>query len=40
MAPMLGVSSRLASSRVLLGILLLVMYGVGHCGVLVLLGGV
>jgi cytochrome c-type biogenesis protein len=38
MAPMLGVTFRLASTNLLYGILLLVLYGVGHCGVIVLAG--
>jgi len=38
MAPMLAVTFRLASSAILYGILLLVMYGIGHCSVIVLAG--
>lgn len=38
MAPMLGVTFRLASTNLPYGILLLVLYGVGHCGVIVLAG--
>ena len=38
MAPMLGVTFRLASSNLSYGILLLLFYGVGHCGVIVLAG--
>jgi cytochrome c-type biogenesis protein len=38
MAPMLGVTFRLASANLAYGILLLVLYGVGHCGVIVLAG--
>jgi len=38
MAPMLGVTFRLASTNLSYGILLLVLYGVGHCGVIVLAG--
>jgi len=38
MAPMLGVAFRAASASVLFGVLLLVMYGVGHCSVIVLAG--
>ncbi len=38
MAPMLGVTFRLASTHLAYGILLLVLYGVGHCGVIVLAG--
>ena len=38
MAPMLGVTFRLAASDLLFGILLLVAYGVGHCGVIVAAG--
>lgn len=38
MAPMLGVTFRLASTNHAYGILLLVLYGVGHCGVIVLAG--
>lgn len=38
MAPMLGVTFRLATSDLLFGILLLVAYGVGHCGVIVVAG--
>jgi cytochrome c-type biogenesis protein len=38
MAPMLGVTFRLAGTNLGYGILLLVVYGVGHCGVIVLAG--
>jgi cytochrome c-type biogenesis protein len=38
MAPMLGVTFRLAASDLLFGVLLLVAYGVGHCGVIVVAG--
>ena len=38
MAPMLGVTFRLASTNLPYGILLLVLYGVGHCSVIVLAG--
>ncbi len=38
MAPMLGVTFRLASTNLVYGVLLLVLYGVGHCGVIVLAG--
>ena len=38
MAPMLGVTFRLASTNLSYGVLLLVLYGVGHCGVIVLAG--
>ena len=38
MAPMLGVTFRLASTNLTYGILLLLLYGVGHCGVIVLAG--
>jgi cytochrome c-type biogenesis protein len=38
MAPMLGVTFRLAASNWLFGVLLLVAYGVGHCGVIVVAG--
>ena len=38
MAPMLAVTFKLASSAMLYGILLLVMYGIGHCSVIVLAG--
>lgn len=38
MAPMLGVTFRLATSDLLFGVLLLVAYGVGHCGVIVVAG--
>ncbi len=37
-APMLGVTFRLASTNLSYGVLLLVLYGVGHCGVIVLAG--
>ena len=38
MAPMLGVTFRLASTNLGYGVLLLLLYGVGHCGVIVLAG--
>jgi cytochrome c-type biogenesis protein len=38
MAPMLGVTFRLASTNLAYGILLLVLYGMGHCSVIVLAG--
>lgn len=38
MAPMLGVTFRVASTSLLYGILLLVAYGVGHCSVIILAG--
>ncbi|MDD4018946.1 MAG: cytochrome c biogenesis protein CcdA [Kiritimatiellae bacterium] len=38
MAPMLGVTFRLASTNLAYGVLLLALYGVGHCGVIVLAG--
>lgn len=38
MAPMLGVTFKVASTRLLYGIILLVAYGVGHCSVIVLAG--
>ena len=38
MIPMLGVTLKLASSNMAYGILLLAVYGVGHCSVIVLAG--
>lgn len=38
MAPMLAVTFRLAATNLHYGILLLLLYGVGHCGVIVLAG--
>ncbi len=38
MAPMLGVTFRMASTRLLYGILLLVAYGIGHCSVIIIAG--
>jgi cytochrome c-type biogenesis protein len=38
MAPMLGVTFKLAITNLLYGILLLVVYGIGHCSVIVLAG--
>ena len=38
MAPMLGVTFRLASTRLMYGILLLLAYGIGHCSVIVFAG--
>jgi cytochrome c-type biogenesis protein len=37
-APMLGVTFRLASTNVLYGVLLLLAYGIGHCSIIVLAG--
>jgi cytochrome c-type biogenesis protein len=37
-APMLAVTFRLASTNLISGILLLLVYGVGHCSVIVLAG--
>jgi cytochrome c-type biogenesis protein len=39
MAPMLGVTFRLAETNPLYGASLLLMYGVGHCAVIVIAGG-
>jgi cytochrome c-type biogenesis protein len=38
MAPMLGVTFKLASTNLVYGILLLLIYGVGHCSVIVFAG--
>jgi cytochrome c-type biogenesis protein len=38
MAPMLGVTFKLATTNLLYGVLLLVVYGIGHCSVIVLAG--
>jgi cytochrome c-type biogenesis protein len=38
MAPMLGVTFKLASTALWYGVLLLVVYGLGHCSVIVLAG--
>jgi len=38
MAPMLAVTFKIASTRLAYGILLLVLYGLGHCAVIVLAG--
>lgn len=38
MTPMLGVTFRLAASDLVFGVLLLVAYGIGHCGVIVAAG--
>ena len=38
MAPMLAVTFRLASTKLAYGILLLLMYGLGHCSVIILAG--
>jgi len=38
MAPMLGVTFKLAATNLAYGILLLLMYGVGHCSVIVFAG--
>ncbi len=38
MAPMLGVAFRFANTNVVYGILLLLLYGIGHCSVIVLAG--
>ena len=38
MAPMLAVTFRTASTNMLYGVLLLIMYGLGHCSVIVLAG--
>ena len=38
MAPMLGVTFKLAATNILYGIALLVAYGVGHCSVIVVAG--
>jgi cytochrome c-type biogenesis protein len=38
MAPMLGVTFKLASTNLVYGVLLLFMYGVGHCSVIIFAG--
>jgi len=38
MAPMLGVTFKLATTNLLYGIILLLVYGIGHCSVIVLAG--
>jgi len=38
MAPMLAVTFRLASTNIFYGILLLLVYGIGHCSVIVIAG--
>ena len=38
MAPMLGVTFKLASTNLAYGILLLLIYGIGHCSVIVFAG--
>ncbi len=38
MAPMLGVTFKLASVNLLYGVFLLIIYGVGHCSVIVFAG--
>ncbi len=38
MAPMLGITFKLASTYLLYGILLILIYGLGHCSVIVLAG--
>jgi cytochrome c-type biogenesis protein len=38
MAPMLGVTFKLAATNLSYGVLLLFVYGVGHCSVIVLAG--
>ena len=38
MAPMLGVTFKLASTNLAFGVLLLLVYGLGHCSVIVLAG--
>ncbi len=38
MAPMLGVTFKLAATNLLYGVLLLIVYGLGHCSVIVLAG--
>lgn len=38
MAPMLAITFKLAATNVLYGVVLLLFYGVGHCGVIVLAG--
>jgi cytochrome c-type biogenesis protein len=38
MAPMLGVTLRMAATNFAYGALLLLLYGIGHCSVIVLAG--
>ena len=38
MAPMLAVTFKLASTKLFYGVLLLLIYGIGHCSVIVLAG--
>jgi cytochrome c-type biogenesis protein len=38
MAPMLGVTFKLASTNLAYGILLLLIYGIGHCSVIIFAG--
>ncbi len=38
MAPMLGVTFKLATTNLLYGVLLLIVYGLGHCSVIILAG--
>jgi cytochrome c-type biogenesis protein len=38
MAPVLGVTFSLAATNVLYAMLLLVMYGIGHCTIIILAG--
>lgn len=38
MAPMLGVTFKLSSTNLMYGVLLLVVYGIGHCSVIVFAG--
>jgi len=38
MAPMLGVTFKVASSSLTYGVILLLAYGVGHCSVIVIAG--
>ena len=38
MAPMLGVTFKLASTNLAYGVLLLLVYGIGHCSVIVFAG--
>ncbi len=38
MAPMLAITFRLAASNIVYGVALLLAYGIGHCGVIVLAG--
>jgi cytochrome c-type biogenesis protein len=38
MAPMLGITFKLASTNLAYGVLLLFIYGIGHCSVIILAG--